>query len=162
MPDLLQEGGTAPDFALEAYGPKGAVGKVSLKHYRPKAVVLYFYPTDDTPGCTIEACEFGKQHPSFEKLDAVVLGVSPDDMKSHEKFSKKFDLPFLLLADEGHAVADSYGVWGEKQNFGKTYMGVIRSTFLIDGKGKIARIWRKVKAEGHAEAVLAAIKELEL
>lgn len=131
---------------------------LSLKHYRKQTVVLYFYPNDDTPGCTVEACEFAAQNPKFAKKNAVVLGISPNNLESHAKFIGKFSLPFVLLADENHKVAEKYGAWGEKINFGHKYMGVIRSTFLIGPDGKILKIWPKVKAEGHAAEVLAAIK----
>lgn len=147
-------GSIAPAFEL----PASSGEKVSLKHYRGKSVVLYFYPKDDTPGCTIEACEFGKQNSKFEKKDAIVLGVSPDDLKSHGKFIEKFDLPFVLLSDEDQKVCNAYGVWAEKKNFGHVYMGVVRSTFLIGPDGKIKKVWSPVKpVEGHAAEVLAAI-----
>jgi peroxiredoxin Q/BCP len=146
-------GKPAPEFEL----PASSGGTVSLKHYRNQWVVLYFYPNDDTPGCTVEACEFGKQNEKFSKKDAVVLGVSPNDLESHAKFIKKFGLPFTLLSDVEHKVADRYGVWVEKNNYGKKYWGVQRSTFLIDLEGKILKIWPKVKAEGHAAEVLAEI-----
>lgn len=155
MAVTLQEGALAPDFELA--GPQGPV---ELRHFRGHTVVLYFYPKDDTPGCTIEACEFGKQHDSFKRRDAVVLGVSPDDQASHAKFIKKFGLPFTLLSDEHHKAAEKYGVWVEKNNFGKTYMGVQRATFLIDEAGRLAKVWPKVSAEGHAAEVLAAIEDL--
>jgi peroxiredoxin Q/BCP len=149
----LEIGKPAPEFEL----PASTGGTVSLKHYRKQWVVLYFYPNDDTPGCTVEACEFGKQNEKFIKRDAVVLGVSPNDLESHAKFIKKFNLPFALLADVEHKVAEKYGVWVEKNHFGKNYMGVQRSTFLIDLEGRILKIWHKVKAEGHAAEVLAEI-----
>jgi peroxiredoxin Q/BCP len=153
MPAILEEGKPAPAFELP-----GSNGKnVSLNHYRGRQVVLYFYPKDDTEGCTIEACEFGEQAPKFAKKDAVILGVSPDGLESHDKFIKKFDLPFVLLSDEQHKVAERYGVWGEKQMFGNTFMGIHRSTFLIGPDGKIRKIWHKVKAGGHAAEVFAAI-----
>jgi peroxiredoxin Q/BCP len=149
----IEVGKPAPDFEL----PASTGGTVSLKHYRNQWVVLYFYPNDDTPGCTVEACEFGAQHEKFLKRDAVVLGVSPNDLPSHSKFIQKFNLPFTLLADTDHKVAERYGVWVEKNNFGKVYWGVQRATFLIDLGGKILKIWPKVKAEGHAAEVLAEI-----
>jgi thioredoxin-dependent peroxiredoxin len=154
MPTHPEVGSLAPDFEL-----MGSHGKtVSLKHFKGQPVVLYFYPKDDTPGCTVEACEFGKEHPKFGKLDAVVLGVSPDSLESHAKFIKKFDLPFQLLVDQDHKLASRYGLWVEKQMFGKTFMGVQRATFLIDREGRIAAAWPKVKAEGHAGEVLKALR----
>jgi peroxiredoxin Q/BCP len=147
-------GDLAPDFELPGSGGKA----VSLKHYRGQPVVLYFYPNDDTPGCTIEACEFAKEHPKFGKLDAVVLGVSPNSLESHAKFIEKFGLPFQLLADEHHKVAERYDLWVEKSMFGKNFMGVQRATFLIDREGRVAHAWPKVKAEGHAAEVLAALR----
>jgi peroxiredoxin Q/BCP len=152
----LEVGKAAPDFELASTSG----GTQSLKHYRGNMVVLYFYPKDDTPGCTVEACEFGKQNLKLKKSGAVLLGVSPDGVESHQKFIKKFKLPFVLLADVGHKVAQRYGVWVEKNMYGKKYMGVQRATFLIDASGKIIKIWPKVKAEGHAAEVLAAIKML--
>lgn len=148
-----KEGQPAPEFEL----PSSAGKPVSLKHYRKTRVVLYFYPNDDTPGCTVEACEFAKLNETFARKDAVVLGISPNDLPSHDKFIKKFKLPFILLSDVGHKVAKKYGVWGEKINFGHKYMGVFRTTFIIDRDGKIAKIFHKVKAEGHAAEVLAAL-----
>ena len=152
----LQVGDLAPDFT--ATTDDGAT--VSLSDYRGKRVVLYFYPKDDTPGCTTQACGFRDNYPVIEEKNAVVLGVSPDSAKSHQKFKTKFDLPFTLLVDEDHAIAEAYGVWAEKSMYGRKYMGVERTTFLIDKSGKIARIWRKVKVPGHAKEVLAAVKAL--
>jgi peroxiredoxin Q/BCP len=152
----LEEGKLAPDFSL----PSSKGGQLKLKDLRGQAVVLYFYPNDDTPGCTIEACEFGASHAQFTRKGAVVLGVSPNGLDSHAKFIAKFKLPFALLADEDHGVCEKYGAWGEKNNFGHKYMGVLRSTFLIGKDGKLARIWPKVKAEGHAAEVLKALAEL--
>jgi peroxiredoxin Q/BCP len=150
-----QEGKKAPAFTLP-----GSDGKThSLKDYAGKAVVLYFYPKDDTPGCTVEACEFGASNVKLEKAGAVVLGVSPDGLKSHGKFIEKFKLPFVLLADEDHAVCEAYGLWVEKNNFGHTYMGVQRATFLIKD-GVVRKAWPKVKPEGHAAEVLAALNSL--
>jgi len=156
MARILKEGDAAPDFKLAA----SAGGVQTLKHYRGNKVVLYFYPKDNTPGCTTEACEFGTQNKKFEKIGALLLGISPDSVESHLKFIKKFQLPFTLLADEGHKVAEAYGVWVEKFMYGRKFMGVQRSTFLIDAKGKILKIWPKVKVKGHAAEVLAAIKNL--
>jgi peroxiredoxin Q/BCP len=150
----VEEGKPAPDFELAASNGK----TLSLNHFRNQWIVLYFYPKDDTPGCTVEACEFGKQNSKFQEEGAVILGISPDGIESHDKFIRKFELPFVLLADEGHHVAEKYGVWVEKNNFGKNYWGVQRATVLIDKKGVVKKIWPKVKAEGHAAEVLAEIK----
>jgi len=120
-------------------------------------VVLYFYPKDDTPGCTVEACNFRDEHSALEKAGAVVLGVSPDTTKSHEKFATKFSLPFPLLADTDHKVAETYGAWGEKTNYGRTFMGIIRSTFLIDPQGVVKHVWPKVKVNGHVDEVLSVL-----
>lgn len=156
MAEHPRPGSPAPEFELASSSGKN----VSLKHFKGHPVVLYFYPNDDTPGCTVEACEFAKQHPKFGKLDAEVLGVSPNGLESHAKFIKKFGLPFQLLADEQHKVAQKYGVWVEKQMFGKSFMGIQRSTFLIDRAGKIAQVWPKVKPEGHAAEVLVALRAI--
>jgi peroxiredoxin Q/BCP len=144
---MVEKGSKAPDFTLAT--DEG--GEVTLSDYRGKKVILYFYPKDDTPGCTTQACDLRDATPSFEKLDAVVLGVSPDSVESHAKFRKKFDLNFPLLADVGHAVSETYGVWKEKSMYGRKYMGIERSTFLIDEDGTVAEVWRKVKPKGHAE-----------
>jgi peroxiredoxin Q/BCP len=137
-----------------------------LKDYAGQWLVLYFYPKDNTPGCTKEACQFSEELPKFSKLDAPVLGVSPDSEQSHRKFVDKFDLKFPLLADpKGEdgtpKLCDAYGVWQEKKNYGKTYMGVARTTYIIDPDGKVAHRFDKVKADGHAEQVLATLKELQ-
>ena len=149
-------GAKAPDFDMPADGG----GEVSLKSLKGKNVVLYFYPKDDTPGCTTEACAFRDSLPDFSKVKATIIGVSRDDVKSHEKFKKKFKLPFPLASDEDGKVCAAYGVWVEKSMYGRKYMGIERSTFLIDGKGIVRAIWRKVKVDGHAEEVLEAVKEL--
>jgi peroxiredoxin Q/BCP len=130
---------------------------VTLSSFRGRPVVLYFYPKDDTPGCTAQACGIRDTYENFEQQGAVVLGVSPDDESSHVKFRQKYGLPFTLLADPDHEVADKYGVWGERKYMGKTYWGVERSTFLIDEEGRIAKIMRRVKPDTHAEQVLAAL-----
>jgi len=143
----IEKGSKAPDFTLAS--DEG--GDVTLSAFRGKKVVLYFYPKDDTPGCTIQACDFRDATPAFEKLDAVVLGVSADSVASHSKFRKKFGLTFPLLADEDHAVCEAYGVWKEKSMYGRTFMGIERSTFLIDEDGTVADVWRKVQPKGHAE-----------
>jgi len=153
---MLSEGSPAPDFELA--NDKGE--RVKLSDFRGKPVVLYFYPKDDTPGCTTEACEFRDAYDVFRERGAEVLGVSPDDVTSHEKFKTKYELPFTLLADPDHAVAEKYGAWGEKTLYGKKSMGIIRSTFLIDKAGVVRKVWPKVKVDGHDEAVLAALKEL--
>jgi thioredoxin-dependent peroxiredoxin len=143
----------APDFTLPASGG----GEVALHDLRGKNVILYFYPADDTSGCTKEACQFRDLFPNFSGADAVILGVSPDDVNSHDKFAAKYSLPFTLLADPDHEVATAYGVWTEKSNFGKKYMGIVRSTFLIGPDGKLKRIWRSVKVDDHANQVLKAL-----
>jgi thioredoxin-dependent peroxiredoxin len=151
----LEVGKPAPEFSL-----KDKDGKViQLKDLRGQWVVLYFYPKDDTPGCTREACAFRDDHELLSESNAVVLGVSPDRAESHQKFAKKYELPFTLLSDEDHSVANTYGAWGEKSLYGRKFMGMIRSTFLIDPDGKIARVWPKVKVDGHSEAVREAIAD---
>ncbi|RWZ51318.1 thioredoxin-dependent thiol peroxidase [Halobacillus fulvus] len=151
----LEKGTQAPDFTLKASNGES----VSLSDYKGKNVVLYFYPKDMTPGCTTEACDFRDHHESFADLDAVILGVSPDPVESHNKFIDKHDLPFLLLADEDHNVAEEYGVWKLKKNFGKEYYGIERSTFIIDKEGNLAEEYRKVKVKGHVESALEYIRE---
>ncbi|WP_134687143.1 thioredoxin-dependent thiol peroxidase [Brevibacillus migulae] len=148
-------GQKAPDFTLQASGNQ----TISLKDLRGKNVVLYFYPKDMTPGCTTEACDFRDYHGDFAKLNTVVLGISPDDVKSHDKFTAKHELPFPLLADPEHQVAEAYGVWVLKKMYGREYMGVQRATFLIDAEGNIAHVWPKVKVAGHVQEVLETIKE---
>jgi len=152
----LKENETAPAFSLES--DDGS--KIALKDLKGKKVVLYFYPKDDTPGCTKEACNFRDGIADLKAAGAVVLGVSPDDAQSHETFRKKFHLPFSLLADPDHATAEKYGVWKEKSMYGKKYMGIERTTFIIDSAGKIARIFHKVKVDGHHEEVLAVLKDI--
>ena len=149
----LKEGDFAPDFAAATNGG----GEVSLADYKGKHVVLYFYPKDDTPGCTKEACGFRDSFAALTKKGAVVLGVSPDAVRSHDKFVEKFKLPFPLLADEGKKIANAYGVWGEKSFMGRKYMGVHRVTFLIGPDGRIKKIWPKVKPEEHAAEVLVEL-----
>lgn len=148
------EGSPAPDFTLTS----DAGDAVTLSALRGSPVVLYFYPRDDTPGCTTQACGIRDAWEEFERAGAVVLGVSPDDEGSHAKFREKYDLPFTLLADTGHEVAETYGVWGEKSFAGKRYMGVERSTFVIDAQGNIAKAFRKVDPAGHADQVLEALR----
>ncbi|MCB0042384.1 MAG: thioredoxin-dependent thiol peroxidase [Caldilinea sp.] len=149
----LQVGDVAPDFT--AVTDSGAT--VSLGDYRGRRVVLYFYPKDDTPGCTTQACGFRDNYPVIEEKNAVVLGVSPDSAKSHQKFKTKFDLPFTLLVDEDHAIAEAYGVWAEKSMYGKKYMGIERSHFVIDENGKIADAQVKVKPEDSVAKALAML-----
>ena len=152
---MPKEGTAAPAFKTnDANGET-----VSLKDLRGQKVVLYFYPKDDTPGCTKEACSFRDDFATFKKRGITVLGVSPDSEASHKKFETKYKLPFTLLADKDHAIADAYGVWGEKKFMGRTYMGVQRTTFLIDEKGKIKKVFEKVKPEDHASEVLEAFAE---
>ncbi len=151
---MLQVGDTAPEFSL----PDGGGGTVTLAGLRGKKVVLYFYPKDLTPGCTQEACDFRDRHTELRDAGAVLLGISPDSTSSHQKFSAKYSLTFPLLSDTDSVVATAYGVWKEKSMYGKTYMGIERTTFLIDEAGKIARIWPKVKVAGHGDEVLAAVR----
>jgi thioredoxin-dependent peroxiredoxin len=150
---MVEEGKPAPDFELTS----DAGDRVKLSDFRGKPVVLYFYPKDDTPGCTTQAQGLRDNYSAFSDRGAVVLGISPDDEISHVKFKEKYGLPFTLLADPDHAVADEYGVWGERNAYGKTYMGIERSTFLIDSDGNVAKIMRKVKPDTHADDVLASL-----
>ncbi len=147
---MITEGQVAPDFTLES--DEGE--QVTLSSFRGKKIVLYFYPKDDTPGCTKEACSFRDDYGQFTAKGAVVIGVSPDGQASHNKFRAKYELPFLLLSDPDHAVAETYGAWGDKQMYGKTYQGILRSTFVIDENGKIAKAFINVKPAGHAQQVL--------
>jgi len=156
MSDWIEEGEKAPDFTL----PDDAGNTVKLSALKGKPVVLYFYPKDDTPGCTKEACSFRDRQAELKQRGAVVLGVSPDDVASHARFRDKFHLNFPLLADDGHRVAERYGAWREKNMYGKKSMGVQRSTFLIDGDGVVRRAWKKVSVDGHDDEVLAALDEL--
>ncbi|NWF49542.1 MAG: thioredoxin-dependent thiol peroxidase [Ignavibacteriaceae bacterium] len=151
---MLKEGMKAPAFKL-----KNQDGKtVSLSDFKGKNVVLYFYPKDNTPGCTLEACNLRDDFPKFGKLDAVILGVSPDSVESHKKFAEKFKLPFDLLSDESKEMLEKYEVWKEKSMYGKKYMGVERTTYVIDGNGKIKKIFNKVKVEGHNKELMEALK----
>jgi peroxiredoxin Q/BCP len=152
---MLKPGDVAPDFSLAADDGKA----VALKDLRGRPVVLYFYPKDDTPGCTKEACQFRDSWKDVQQTGAVVLGVSPDSTTSHQKFKEKYSLPFPLLADVDHQVASAYGAWGEKSMYGKKYQGILRTTFLIDRTGRIARVFEKVKPDGHAAEVLAALRQ---
>jgi peroxiredoxin Q/BCP len=147
---VIEEGKPAPDFELQTDSGE----TVRLSDFRGKPVVLYFYPKDDTPGCTAEACEFRDSYETYRQRGVEILGVSPDDVASHEKFKSKYKLPFALLADPEHKTAEAYGVWGERSFAGKKYMGINRSTFVIDEEGKVARAMIGIKPAGHAAAVL--------
>jgi peroxiredoxin Q/BCP len=151
----VEKGSRAPDFTLSS--DDGST--VTLSKLRGKKVVLYFYPKDDTPGCTTQACDLRDAMPTFRDLDAVVLGVSPDSVASHRKFRDKFGLNYPLLADEDHRVAEAYGVWKERSMYGRTSMGIERSTFLIDEDGKIQEAWRKVSPKGHADLLQEALQD---
>jgi peroxiredoxin Q/BCP len=155
--DVIKEGDRAPQFSLPA--DDGTV--VTRDSLKGRNTVLYFYPKDDTTGCTKEACDFRDAFPRFGKTAAQVIGVSPDSIESHRKFKKKYQLPFPLLADEGHKLADEFGVWKEKSMYGRTYMGVERTTVIIDREGRVARIFPKVKVEGHVQEVEDALRELD-
>lgn len=147
---MLKAGDKAPDFKLAADNGES----VSLKDYKGKKVILYFYPKDMTSGCTAEACDFRDNIKKFEKKNTVVIGVSADDTKSHVKFKEKYDLPFILLSDESKKMLEDYGVWQEKSMYGRKYMGIARTTFIIDEKGRIEKVYEKVKVPGHIEALL--------
>jgi peroxiredoxin Q/BCP len=151
---MVEEGKPAPDFELKTDSGES----IKLSGLRGRQVVLYFYPKDDTPGCTTQACGIRDAYGEFEEAGAVVLGVSPDNERSHGKFKEKYGLPFTLLADEDHAVADEYGVWAEKTYMGRSYMGVERSTFVIGEDGNVKKVLRKVKPDTHADDVLAVLK----
>src|SRR5437868_14104486 len=150
---MVSEGTAAPDFELTS--DRGE--QVKLSDFRGRSVILYFYPKDDTPGCTTEACEFRDAYDRFRERGVEVIGVSPDRVDSHRKFKDKYELPFPLLADPDHEVAESYGVWVEKKNYGKRYMGIERSTFVIDADGNVAKAMRRVDPETHADQVLKAL-----
>lgn len=152
----LQIGDKAPAFSM----PTDGGGEVSLAGLEGRPIVLYFYPRDDTPGCTTEACGFRDSMPDFSRIDAAIVGVSRDTVAKHDKFKAKYELPFTLGADETGAVTEAYGVWVEKSMYGRKSMGIERATFLIDGAGVIRGIWRKVKVKGHVEEVLAAARAL--
>jgi len=149
-------GDKAPDFTL----PTDGNGKVTLSKLKGKKVILYFYPKDDTSGCTAEACGFRDNLPKFGRTDATVIGISRDSVASHDKFKKKYDLPFMLASDEDCKVCEAYGTWVEKSMYGRKYMGIERATFLIDPKGVVRNVWRKVKVPGHVDEVLAAAKAI--
>jgi thioredoxin-dependent peroxiredoxin len=151
---MIEEGKKAPDFKLQNQDGK----TISLNEFKGKNIVLYFYPKDDTSGCTKEACNFRDEFPKFKNVKAVILGVSPDSVASHKKFAAKYDLPFNLLSDEEKKVVEEYGVWKEKSMYGRKYMGVERTTVVIDVNGKIKKIFPKVKVDGHNEELLEALK----
>ena len=152
---MLEIGKKAPDFTLPDQDGK----KISLKDFIGKKVVLYFYPKDNTSGCTKEACNFRDDFPKFKKFDAVIIGISPDSSASHKKFIEKYDLPFTLLSDEDKKVLEKYEVWKEKSMYGRKYMGVERTTYIIDEKGKIKKIFNKVKVDGHNQEVMEELKD---
>jgi peroxiredoxin Q/BCP len=152
----VEIGKPAPDFSV----PGDGGGTVSLSALKGKPVVLYFYPKDDTPGCTTEACGFRDAMPDFSRVKAQIVGVSKDSVKRHDNFKAKYDLNFALASDEDGKVCEAYGVWVKKKNYGREYMGIERSTFLIDKDGIVREIWRKVRVKGHVEAVLEAVKGL--
>jgi peroxiredoxin Q/BCP len=156
MPSLIEPGKKAPAFTLK--DQKGQAHRLS--DYAGKPVILYFYPKDDTPGCTTETCAFRDNLPRFKSRKAVVLGVSILDEKSKAKFAERYDVTFPLLADADHKVVEKYGVWQEKSNYGRAYMGIVRTTYLIGADGKVAKRWDKVKVDGHAEEVLEAVTAL--
>ncbi|MCE6952914.1 peroxiredoxin [Cereibacter sphaeroides] len=153
---MIDAGQTAPEFTL----PRDGGATVSLAALRPGKVVVYFYPKDDTSGCTLEAQEFTALADRFAEAGTTVIGISKDSVKSHDRFCAKHGLGIILASDEGATTAEDYGVWKEKSMYGKTYMGIERSTFLIDGEGRVARVWRKVTARGHAAEVLSAAQAL--
>lgn len=153
---IVQLGQQAPDFELPAAGGQ----KVRLSDYRGQVVVLYFYPKDMTPTCTTQACDFRDYHPEYVKLNAAVIGISTDPVSRHVKFADKYDLPYILLSDTDHEVAERYGVWQLKKLYGREYMGIVRSTFVIGKHGELLKEWRNVKVKGHVEEVLAFIRSL--
>ena len=153
---MISEGQTAPDFTL----PRDGGGSVTLSGFRPGKVVLYFYPKDDTPGCTLEAQDFNARLAEFAAAGTTVIGLSKDSVKSHDKFCRKHGLGIILASDETGNVSEEYGVWSEKSMYGRTYMGIERTTVLIDGAGRVARVWNKVGVKGHADEVLAAARAL--
>ena len=156
MTGLPAIGDIAPGFTL----PRDGGSEITLADLRPGSVVLYFYPKDDTPGCTLEAQDFTRLAPAFKEAGCTVIGISKDSVAAHDKFCRKHGLGIILASDAEGTVSEDYGVWGEKKNYGKTYMGITRTTFLIAGDGRIAQVWPKVKVAGHAEEVLAAVETL--
>ena len=153
---MLDIGDKVPAFSL----PTNGGGKLSLKDLKGKKAVIYFYPKDMTPGCTTEANDFKDRIKDFQKAGALVVGVSKDSVTRHDRFVDKYDLPFVLVSDEEGTMCDDFGVWQEKKLYGKTFMGIVRATFVIDEKGKVAAVWPKVKVKGHVDEVLAAVKDL--
>ncbi len=153
---MLEIGNPAPDFTL----PRDGAGMITLSSLRPAKAVVYFYPKGDTSGCTLEAQEFTARLADFTAAGAIVIGISKDSEKSHDKFCKKYGLGIILASDENSTTCEGYGVWVEKSMYGKSYMGIERSTFLIDGLGVVAKAWRKVSVKGHVDAVLAAVQAL--
>jgi len=156
MADWIEVGSPAPKFTLTATNG----GKIRLADLKGTPIVLYFYPKDDTPGCTVEACAFRDRSNELQALGTQVFGISPDDVESHQAFTDKYDLNIPLLADTNHAVAEKYGAWREKNRYGKKFMGIQRSTFIIDGSGNVARVWKAVKVDGHDTKVLEALEQL--
>jgi peroxiredoxin Q/BCP len=156
--DMLEEGELAPDFALKGVDAAGEDVEVRLSELRGRPVVLYFYPKDNTSGCTTQACGIRDEWGQFQRAGATVIGVSPDGLESHGAFSSKYDLPFTLLSDPDHEVAERYGVWKEKKMYGRTYWGIERSTFVIDGDGRLAGILRRVRPKQHVEKVMAVLE----
>lgn len=157
---LPEPGQIAPDFTLPASQAEGETADLQLSSLRPGKVVVYFYPKDDTPGCTLEAQDFSRLAAEFAAAGTRVIGISKDSPARHEKFCRKHGLGVTLVSDAEGTTCEAWGTWGEKQNYGKTYMGITRTTFLLDGEGRIARVWPKVKVKGHAEEVLAAARAL--
>lgn len=157
---MIDAGQTAPDFTLPRNTVENGEATVTLSALRPRKVVLYFYPKDDTPGCTTEALDFTRLGPDFDAAGAVVIGISKDSVAKHDKFCAKHSLGVILASDETGDTCETWGVWGEKKMYGKTFEGITRATFLVDAEGKVARTWPKVKVEGHAAEVLAAVQAL--
>ena len=154
---MIDIGDQAPDFLI----PTDGGNTISLKELKGNKVILYFYPKDMTPGCTTEACNFRDAYPDFSMIDAKIIGVSRDSIERHNKFKDKYELPFILGSDEEGEVCNAYGVWQEKINYGKTYMGIVRSTFLINERGKITAVWRNLRVKGHVQKVLEEAKKLQ-
>ena len=151
---MLTTGSKAPSFSLRS----DAGDTINLDDFKGRKVVLYFYPKDDTSGCTVEACEFRDSWAAVKRTGAALFGISPDGVESHQKFKRKYDLPFPLLADTDHAVAERYGAWGEKSMYGRRYQGILRSTVIVDEGGRVAKVFEKVKPKGHAKEVLEALR----